>query len=239
MAFGLNKAHQERFERIDVELATMGGIVESQLADAVRAFARRDAALARDVIARDVKTDAQERLVEAAVTDVLSARKPSEDELRRAMTAVKIAAEMERTGDLAANVAKRTTSIVTLDEDGLTRAAAAPVARMGEAAHQQLAAALDALFRRDPVSARAVREGDDQVDDLYSSVFETLLSLMAKQPALVSAGTQLVFAAKSLERIGDHATNIAERVHYALTGHELCEDRLKTDRTSVLGVAAE
>ena len=239
MPFGLNRAQQARFERIDVALAEMGGVVESQLADAVSAFERRDAALARDVIDRDRETDARERAVEQAVVDFLEARRPAPDGLRRAMTSVKIGAEMERIGDLAANIAKRTVTITALDAADKTRSAAAPVARMGRAAQGQLTAAIDALFHTDPAAARAVREGDDRVDDLYNSVFDAILELMARDPSLVSAGTQLVFAAKSFERIGDHATNIAERVHYALTGHELCEDRLKTDRTSVLGIAAE
>ena len=240
MAFGLNsKAQQARFERIDVALAEMGGVVESQLADAVSAFERRDAALATEVVARDRETDARERAVEQAVVDFLEARRPAPDGLRRAMTSVKIGAEMERVGDLAANIAKRTITVGRLDAPHRTHAAAQPVVRMGRAAQSQLTAALDALFRADPAAARAVREGDDQVDDLYNSVFDAILSLMASDAKLVSAGTQLVFAAKSFERIGDHATNIAERVHYALTGHELCEDRLKTDRTSVLGYAAE
>ena len=239
MPFGRNRAQQLRYERIDVALAEMGGVVETQLKDAISAFDRRDAALAEDVIARDRETDARERAVEQAVVDFLEARRPAPDGLRRALTSVKIGAEMERTGDLAANIAKRTVSITTFDPEGATRAAAAPVTRMGEAARAQLSAALDALFHADPVAARAVREGDDRVDDLYNSVFGDILSVMARKPALVSAATQLVFAAKSFERIGDHATNIAERVHYGLTGHELCEDRLKTDRTSMLGLAAE
>ena len=239
MAFGFQRAQQARIERIDVALAEMGGVVEAQLADAIRAFARRDAALAEDVIRRDRETDARERAVEHAVVDFLEAKRPAPDGLRRAMTSVKIGAEMERVGDLAANIAKRTKSLSRLDRAGATHAAAAPVIRMGETARIQLSAAIDALFHADPIAARAVREGDDRVDDLYNSVFGDLLKVMAAKPDLVSAGTQLVFAAKSFERIGDHATNIAERVHYGLTGHELCEDRLKTDRTSVLGVAAE
>ena len=238
MAFGLQRVLSEGFERIDVALATMGGVVEQQLADSIHAFSRRDEDLAAAVIAQDRDTDRHERAVEQAVIDLLEAKRLAPENLRRAMTAVKIAAEMERTGDLAKNIAKRTRSVLAHDPYGRTRNAAAPVVRMAGVASAQLSGALDALFRSDPVAASAVREGDTQVDDLYNSVFEELLGVMAEDAAVVSAGTQIVFVAKNFERIGDHATNIAERVHYALTGEELAGDRPKTDVTDALGVAA-
>ena len=229
----------ERFERIDSALAELGGIVESQLADAITAFERRDQALAERVVALDAKTDAHERLVAEAVSSLLENRRLSADQVRHALTALKIAAEMERVGDLAKNVARRTVVIARTDPKGRTRGAAAPVQRMGAAALGQLSAGLDALFRRDPVAAHAVRDADDQVDDLYNAVFAEVLAAMADDSALSAVGTHLLFAAKNLERIGDHATNIAERVHFAVTGEEIGEDRLKTDRTAAVGIAAE
>ena len=239
--FGLRNT-EERFERIDVALAEMGGVVESQLADAILAFERRDTGLARGVVARDAETDAHERLVADEVTDLLESRRLSPDDVRRALTSLKIAAEMERVGDLAKNVAKRTVVIARTDPMGRTRGAAAPVQRMGEAALGQLSAGLDALFRRDPRAAHAVRDADDQVDDLYNAVFAEVLAAMADDAALAPVGTHLLFAAKNLERIGDHATNIAERVHFAVTGEEIGEARLKTDATAnavPVGIPAE
>ena len=238
-----SKDTEERFERIDVALAEMGGVVESQLADALVAFERRDTALARRVVGLDAQTDRHERAVAEAVYALLENRRLTAVQVRRALTSLKIAAEMERVGDLAKNVAKRTMVIALIDAAGRTRAAAAPVQRMGEAALGQLSAGLDALFRRDPVAAHAVRDADDQVDDLYNAVFAEVLAAMADDAALAPVGTHLLFAAKNLERIGDHATNIAERVHFAVTGEEIGEARLKTDRTTgragTVGIAAE
>lgn len=239
MAFGLHRDLATRFERIELGLATMGGVVEAQLADAVSAFERRDVALADDVVGRDRKTDAHERAVEQSVIDLLESRRLAPDALRRAMGAVKIAAEMERVGDLAKNVAHRTRRMAEEDAAGALRGASQPVARMGRAAHAQLSAALDALFRSDPVAARAVRDGDDRVDDLYNSVFGELVTVMGRRPTLAPVAVHLIFAAKNIERVGDHATNIAERVHYAITGRELTEDRVKTDATSMLSLVAE
>ena len=229
--FGLRDT-EDRFERIEIALAEMGGVVESQLADAITAFARRDVRLAYEVARRDALTDAHERLVADEVSAVLEGRRLTAAQVRRALSSLKIAAEMERAGDLAKNVAKRTRVIAEIDPQGRTRAAAAPVERMGQAALGQLSAGLDALFRRDPVAAHAVRDADDQVDDLYNAVFAEVLAAMADDAALSAVGTHLLFAAKNLERIGDHATNIAERVHYAVTGEEIEEDRPKTDATS-------
>ena len=236
--FGLRNT-TERFERIDVSLAEMGGVVESQLADANAAFSRRDKRLAREVALRDAVTDAHERTVAGEVTDLLEGRRLTAAEVRRALTSLKIAAEMERIGDLAKNVANRTLVIAETDPQGRTRAAGAPVERMGQAALGQLSAGLDALFRRDPVAAHAVRDADDQVDDLYNAVFAEVLAAMADDAGLAAVGTHLLFAAKNLERIGDHATNIAERVHFAVTGEEIGEARVKTDVTAGVGIAAE
>lgn len=239
MAFGRQQRLEAHLDKIEVALATMGGFVEQQLADGVDAFARRDLTLAKTVASRDAETDAREREVEAAVTELMAARRLPTDELRRAMTAVKIAAEMERIGDLSKNTAKRLRAVIEADAEGAARGAAAPVGRMGEIAASQFSGALDALFRRDPVAARAVRDGDERIDDLYNSVFTEILAVMTRDPALVSTCTQLVFVAKNFERIGDHATNIAERVHYAVTGEEIEDERPKTDLTSHVVVAAE
>lgn len=239
MAFGRLRRREAHLDRIEVALATMGGFVEQQLSDGVDAFARRDLDLARTVASRDAETDAREREVEAAVIALMSEQRLPPGELRRAMTAIKIAAEMERIGDLAKNTAKRLGAVVSADRAGGARPAAAPVARMGQIATDQLSGALDALFRSDPTAARAVRDGDGRVDDLYNSVFTEILSVMRADPTLVPACTQLVFVAKNFERVGDHATNIAERVHYAVTGEEIEEDRPKADLTSSPALAAE
>lgn len=237
MPFGILRQQADRIEKLDVALATMGGMVEQQLTDALTAFEQRDAALARAVERRDVETDNLERKIEQLVAELFHERRRDPDEIRRMMAAVRIASEMERVGDLAKNVARRSIIIAEADDRG-QHSKHAGVVRMGTIALRQFSEALDALFRRNADAARAVRNADDQVDDIYNSVFRELLTLMNRHPGLASTCTHLIFVAKNFERVGDHATNIAERVHYALTGDELPHERVKTDVTSSL-IAAE
>lgn len=237
MPFGILKQQADRIEKLDVALATMGGLVEQQLTDALAAFEQRDAALARSVNERDAETDSYERQIEHLVADLFHERKRDQNEIRRMMAAVRIASEMERIGDLAKNVARRSIIIAESDDEG-QHAKHAGVVRMGRISLRQFSEALDALFRRNAEAARAVRNADDQVDDIYNSVFRELMTLMNEVPGVASTGTHLIFVAKNFERIGDHATNIAERVHFALTGLELPPERVKTDVTSTL-IAAE
>ncbi|MEE4208085.1 MAG: phosphate signaling complex protein PhoU [Parvularcula sp.] len=237
MPFGILKQQADRIEKLDVALATMGGLVEQQLADALAAFENRDAALARTVGINDVETDHYERQIERLVAELFHERRRGPVEIRRMMAAVRIASEMERIGDLSKNVARRSIVIAESDDEG-EHSKHAGVVRMGRISLRQFSEALDALFRRNADAARAVRNADDQVDDIYNSVFSELLGLMNRVPGTASTGTHLIFVAKNFERVGDHATNIAERVHYALTGQELPAERVKTDVTSTL-LAAE
>ena len=237
MPFGILKSQADRIEKLDVALATMGGLVEQQLTDALTAFEQRDASLARQVNARDAETDSYERQIEHLVAELFHERRRDQKEIRRMMAAVRIASEMERIGDLSKNVARRSLIIAESDYRG-EHSKHAGVVRMGQISLRQFSEALDALFRRNADAARAVRNADDQVDDIYNSVFRELMTLMNQVPGMASTGTHLIFVAKNFERIGDHATNIAERVHYALTGQELPPERVKTDVTSSL-VAAE
>ena len=237
MPFGILKQQAERIDKLDVALATMGGMVEQQLTDALTAFEQRDADLARAVEERDAETDRQERQIEELVAELFSERRRNHGEIRRMMAAVRIASEMERVGDLAKNVSRRSVIIAETDDAG-EHSKHAGVVRMGRISLRQFSEALDALFRRNAEAARAVRNADDQVDDIYNSVFRELLTLMNRTPGTASMGTHLIFVAKNFERVGDHATNIAERVHYALTGEQLPVERVKTDVTSSL-IAAE
>ncbi|GGY45254.1 phosphate signaling complex protein PhoU [Parvularcula lutaonensis] len=237
MPFGILRQQADRIEKLDVALATMGGLVEQQLTDALAAFEQRDASLARGVVKRDAETDRYERQIEHLVADLFHERRRDQNEIRRMMAAVRIASEMERVGDLAKNVSRRSIIIAEADDDG-EHSKHAGVVRMGRISLRQFSEALDALFRRNADAARAVRNADDQVDDIYNSVFSELMTLMNRVPGIASTSTHLIFVAKNFERIGDHATNIAERVHYALTGEELTSDRIKTDVTSTL-IAAE
>lgn len=239
MRFGLLKPTTSRLDDIDVELATMGGLVEQQLSDAITAFERGDRDLAADVRDRDADIDARETAIERQVVALLEQHRPTGAPLRRAMTALRVAAEMERIGDLSKNIAKRTLVVTEpgSDQESLQRTAPT-VARMGRRAMAQFAESLDCLFRENAIAARAVRDADDQIDDLYNSIFREILLSMSQYQADVVLGTHLVFIAKNFERIGDHATNIAERVHYSLTGDALDDERPKSDITSTEAATA-
>jgi phosphate transport system protein len=236
MPFGILRQQADHIEKLDVALATMGGVVEQQLTDCLAALEHRDGELARSVVARDRETDLLETQVEQLTAELFHDRRRSPAEIRRMMASVRIASEMERVGDLAKNIARRSIIIAETDEERLSKRSG--VVRMGGIALRQFSESLDALFRRNAVAARAVRNADDQVDNIYNSVFGELLTVMNTKPGFASTGTHLIFIAKNFERVGDHATNIAERVHYALTGKELEDERVKTDVTATI-LAAE
>ena len=150
------------------------------------------------------------------------------DVLRAVMSAMKVAAELERVGDLAKNVAKRTL-VVSLERPTGSLAA---VARMGRASLRQISDVLDAYLNRDAAAARAIWGGDDDLDELYNSVFREILLAMMQDSTQVNASTHLVFIAKNFERVGDHATNIAETAYFLVTGARLDEERPKGDDTA-------
>lgn len=239
MRLSMLKSASSRLDEIEIELATMGGLVEQQLTDAITAFERSDLELAADVRDRDIEIDEREDAIEKMVVALLEHHRPSGAPLRRTMTALKVAAEMERIGDLAKNVAKRTIVVSELSMGADAVQQSLPVVvRMGRRALGQFAESLDCLFREDAAAAQAVRDADDQIDDLYNSIFREILVSMSQYQAGVALGTHLVFIAKNFERIGDHATNIAERVHYALTGDQMPSERIKTDITSTTAATA-
>ncbi len=221
--------------RLDLEtsLSRMAAQVESQLAGAISAFERRDLEAARKIIDGDERIDATDHAIEAKVMDLLLSGPLPEVALREVMTISKLAGELERVGDLAKNVAKRTL-VVSLEAPARPTSG---VARMGRASLRQLSDILNAYSSRNLTAAKAVWGGDDELDELYNSVFEEILVAMMRDPALVNACTHLVFTAKNFERVGDHATNIAEALHFLLTGSRMMERRPKGDKTSTIVVA--
>lgn len=221
--------------RLDLEtsLSRMAAQVESQLANAVAAFERRDLETAERVVAGDERIDEAYHAIEAKVLALLSRGPLPQDALREILTISKLSGELERVGDLAKNVARRTV-VVSTEAPARTMAG---VARMGRASLRQFSDILTAYTARNLNAARAVWGGDDELDELYNSVFEEILVAMTRDPALVSACTHLVFIAKNFERVGDHATNIAEALHFVLTGARLEDARPKGDKTSTIVVA--
>ncbi|MEO1135199.1 MAG: phosphate signaling complex protein PhoU [Pseudomonadota bacterium] len=221
--------------RLDLEtaLSRMAGQVESQLAGVVSAFERRDLETAERIITADARIDALDHEIEGKVMELLQAGPLPEDALREVMTISKLAGELERVGDLAKNVAKRTL-VVSLEAPAKPTSG---VARMGRASLRQFSDILNAYAGRNLTAAMAVWDGDDDLDELYNSVFEEILVAMMRDPATVNACTHLVFTAKNFERVGDHATNIAEALHFLLTGTRIIDPRPKGDKTSTTVVS--
>jgi phosphate transport system protein len=220
------RSYEEELNSLAAECVRMGGLTEAQVADAVSAVVKRNQDLAAVVVSRDDKLDEAERDIERKTIRLIALRQPVADDLRRAVAAMKVANNLERCGDLAKNIAKRTLVIVESDPlTPLTRS----IERMGKLVLGRLSSVLDAYSRSDLERALAVWSQDDEVDEHYNSLFRELVTYMMGDPRTITACAHMLFVAKNLERIGDHATNIAEIVHYQITGAEMIGGRPKTD----------
>lgn len=217
---------------LEADLSRMAALVESQLQAAISAFERRDVTAAERLIANDQRIDEFDRDIETSIMALLGEGPLPEDALREVMTIMKLTGELERVGDLAKNVAKRT-QVVSREAPSSPTSG---VARMGRASLRQFSDILDAYSTQNLAAAKAVWGGDDELDELYNSVFQDILAAMMEDPNHVNAGTHLVFIAKNFERVGDHATNIAEAIHFQVTGEPLVETRPKGDETSTIVV---
>ena len=220
------KSFEEELNTLSAECARMGGLTESQVADAITAVVKRNQELATAVVGRDDRLDVAEREIERRAIKLIALRQPLADDLRRTVAAMKIANNLERCGDLAKNIAKRTLVIIESDPmTPLTRS----IDRMGKLVLGRLSSVLDAYTRADLERALAVWSQDDEVDEHYNALFRELLTYMMGDPRTITAGVHMLFVAKNLERIGDHATNIAEIIHYEITGEDLPAERPKGD----------
>jgi phosphate transport system protein len=221
------KAYGDELNQLTAEVARMGGLAEAQVADSVDSVARRDVALARAVVDRDTRLDAMHRDIERKAIRLIALRQPVASDLRRALAAMKLAVDLERTGDLAKNIAKRGLILAEGEPmQPLTRS----IERMGKLVSMRLRDVLDAYAAAEIDRAIAVWNTDDEVDEHYNALFRELLTYMMGDPRTITAGTHLLFMAKNLERIGDHATNIAEIVHYEISGEQVSPgDRPRSD----------
>jgi phosphate transport system protein len=225
------KSYEDELNTLTAECARMGGLTEAQVVDALNAVVNRDKALAEAVVGRDDRLDVMEADIERKAIKLIALRQPMANDLRRTVSAMKIAGNLERVGDLAKNIAKRTVILVEAEPmKPLTRS----IDRMGRLVQSRLKAVLDAYTSSDLQRALAVWSQDDEVDEHYNSVFRELLTYMMGDPRTITACAHLLFVAKNLERIGDHATNIAEIVHYEITGEDLIDARPKTDALTSL-----
>ena len=232
MADHIVKAYDEELNHLAADVARMGGLAEAGVADALDAVTRRDLKVVQTVIERDLKLDALDGEIEKRSIRLIALRQPVAQDLRRTVAAMKIASNLERIGDLAKNIAKRGAVLVESEPiTPLTRS----IERMGRLVATRLKNVLDAYATGDLDRAVAVWSRDDEVDEHYDSLFRELLTYMMGDPRTITAGAHLLFIAKNLERIGDHATNIAEIVHYEISGEELPTDRPKWDSLSHAG----
>ncbi len=224
MADHIVRAYDVELETLGRNIAEMGGIAEYMVSRAVDSLDAFDADLAGKVVTTDPRLDALQREVEERAIMMLARRQPLAVDLREVVVAIRISSDLERIGDLASSIAKR--SALIADEARLPRAIIG-LRHMGETASLQLKDVLDAYAQRDVIRAKSVWQRDADLDALEDVVFRDLLTTMMEEPRNITFCAHLLFCSKNLERIGDHATNIAEDVHYLVTGESLPSDRPK------------
>ena len=224
MAFGQEhtvKAFDEDIGQLRGLISQMGGLAEQAIHDAMKALSRGDIELAKQVRARDKAIDAIEAEVERLAVRVIALRAPMADDLREVVAALKIGAVIERIGDYAKNIAKRVPLIHTEGHDRIEVVSILPT--MAQMASDMVHDVLNAFSARDADAAIEVCERDNALDDFYDSIFRTLVTFMIENPQTISQVSHLLFVAKNIERIGDHATNVAEMVYFAATGNYLAD----------------
>lgn len=226
-------SYKEELAALDNKIATMGGLAEQLLGQAIDALERRDPKLAETTIHNDERIDGLERDVEEQAIIMIARRQPMALDLRQIMTAIRVSSDLERIGDLGKNIAKRALAIAG---ESRPKPLMLGLKHMGELSLQQLKDVLDAYIARDADKAMRVWYRDEEIDAMYNSIFRELLTYMMEDPRNIGLCTHLLFGAKNIERIGDHATNIAETVHYLVHGKSIEDERPKGDMTSTTTV---
>jgi phosphate transport system protein len=219
------KSYEQELKRLRDLLVEMGGLAEAQLATATVAVVEQNTDAATHAVEQDPAVDALEREVESFVIRLLALRQPVASDLRQIVAALKMSSDLERIGDYSANVAKRS---IVLSQFSLPFKLGG-LAHLARLVQENLKLVIDAIGDEDAEKAIEVWRGDQAVDDIYTAIFRELVTYMMEDPRNITPCTHLLFIAKNLERIGDHATNIAETIHYAATGEALPENRPKGD----------
>ncbi len=222
------KSYESELNRLRQLMTEMGGLVESQVEMATQAVLQRDAGAAAQAMETDPKVDAMEREAEQFVIRMLALRQPMAQDLRQIVSSLKMTGDLERIGDYAANVAKRS---LVLSQFSLNF----PFGGLGQMARlvqENLKTIIDAIGENDADKALQVWRSDAAIDDLYNTIFRELITYMMEDPRTITPCTHLLFIAKNLERIGDHATNIAETIYYAVKGEPLTDARPKSDNSA-------
>ena len=229
------RSYEQELDQLRGMIARMGGLVESQTANAIAAVLNRDGEAAQQAMEQDPEVDTLEREIEGRAIRLLALRAPMAQDLREIVSTLKVTSDLERIGDYAANVAKRSLRIGRIGPE----LSLGGLRSMGRLVQESLRMAIDALSQNDRDKAIEVWNSDKAVDELYTAMFRELITYMMEDPRNITSCTHLLFIAKNLERIGDHSTNIAEQVHYAVTGEMLPTKRPRgaytTDRDGDLG----
>ena len=224
------KSYDKELDALERRIAEMGGIAEKMVVDAMDALSGVNAALAQQVVATDPRLDALQREIEEQAVLTIARRQPMAVDLREIVGAIRIAGDLERVGDLAKNIAKRA---IKLGVESRVPRPILGLRHMNEVAAEMMKDVLDAYSQRDVALARAVWERDVELDALEDSVFRDLLTHMMEDPRNISFCAHLLFCSKNIERIGDHATNVAETVVYLVTGENLPNERPRGAATAV------
>jgi phosphate transport system protein len=228
------RSYEEELAALNTKIAKMGGLAEQVVGQSIEALDRRDPDLAEATIREDEVIDALEHEIEEQAIVMIARRQPMAYDLRQVMAALRISSDLERIGDLGKNIGKRALAVVGEQQP---KKLMLGLKHMGELALEQLKEVLDAFIERDADRALKVWYKDEEIDAMYNSLFRELLTYMMEDPRNIGLCTHLLFGAKNIERIGDHATNIAETVYFLVHGHAITDQRPKGDNTSSTPVA--
>jgi phosphate transport system protein len=223
------RSYEEELAALNTKIAKMGGLAEQVVGQSIDALERRDPDLAEVTIKEDEVIDELEHEIEEQAIVMIARRQPMAYDLRQIMAALRISADLERIGDLGKNIGKRALAVVGEQQP---KKLMLGLKHMGELALEQLKEVLDAFIERDADRALKVWYKDEEIDAMYNSLFRELLTYMMEDPRNIGLCTHLLFGAKNIERIGDHATNIAETVYFLVHGSAITDQRPKGDNTS-------
>jgi phosphate transport system protein len=224
----------EELRHIDGLIRAMSAQAASMVRDATRSLTAADLAMAQRIVSEDAIMDARQRELDEAAITLIAKRQPMAQDLRAVVSALRMGADLERIGDLAKNIAKR---VGAVGQAPTPKILAPSIESMADVVLGQVTGVVEHYVARDAEALKQLRIDDQQVDTRYTSIFRELLTYMMEDPRNITACTHLLFCAKNLERIGDHATNIAENAYYAVTGRLLPGDRPKTDETAMTASA--
>jgi phosphate transport system protein len=229
-------AFDEELNTLSRRIAEMGGMAEQMVSDSIRALVTSDTALAQRVISEDVVMDQAERDIGDKAILMIAKRQPVAADLREIIGSIRIASDLERVGDLGKSTSKR---VIAVQTTGIPRPLARGIEHLSELALSQLKDVLDVYSTRSAEKAEAIRARDEEIDAMYTSLFREMLTYMMEDPRNITPCTHLLFCAKNIERIGDHATNIAETIYYMKTGEQPAGERPKDDNTASVVQPAE